>query len=171
MYRVDRRKFNLKEVILPSPNSYQEKGRLHANGVIIEEALESTRPESKLYKRKDGLFVFRDLCDAVAFHQVMRDSNIYKVESTPDTLLFHRGDMNFTELMNHMISDKISLESLAKLYWQSKKTFKPCWEMLFNEVKVKAILDTAGLKSEYNNSSGQFEAMPSYRRLLNSRFA
>lgn len=170
MYRVDRRKFNVGDIVLPPTVSYHEGGGLSANGVIIEETLEATRPEDKVLKRAEGLFVFRDLCDAVAFHHVMTGSSIYQIELTPDTQMSHRGDMNFTELMNRMASDKASLETLARLYWQGAKTFKPCWEMLVNQIRVTAVLNTAGLKTEFYNSSGHFEGMPSYRRILNERF-
>jgi hypothetical protein len=44
----------------------------------------------------------------------MTNSKIYKVERTPDTSFFHRGDMNLTEVMSKVNGNDEVLKALAQ---------------------------------------------------------
>jgi len=171
MYRVDRREFEIGGIITPPENGYQAEGNLDNNGIIIENALEQLRPGEINIPRSAGLFVFPELSDAIRFQYRVTDSKIYKVQRTVDTILYHRGDMNFTELMNLMIENEVALEQMATHYWNKRRTFKPCLEILVNQVVVLDIvvnaIDRVAVRNEYYAASGNVEAMTSYRQMLN----
>lgn len=137
MYRVDRRDFEVNKTIFPPDVSYHEGEDID---LTIENILEEQKPEWKNADRKSGLFIFPELSDAIRFACIMRKSKIYKVKVLPDTTPFHKGDMNWTEVMNKFKEDESTLRKLADLYWNGSKTFKPCWEILVNKMQVVSIL-------------------------------
>lgn len=137
MYRVDRREFNINEPINPPETSYHEGVNFDST---IETILEEQKPKGKIANRRSGLFIFTELSDAIRFSCVMTNSMIYKVQPLKDTVSSHRGDMNWTEVMNNFLEDKPTLRKLADLYWDGEKTFKPCWEVLVNKVQVGLVL-------------------------------
>jgi hypothetical protein len=171
MYRVDRREFAVGTVIVPPDNRYQEKGNLAPAGIIIETALQQSMPANMEIDRRTGLFVFAELSDAIRFLSVLAGGKVYKVVSTPMTRLYHRGDMNFTEIMRRFLDNEPALATTANSYWRGEKTFKPCWEMLFNEVQVTRVIvgnetERAAIIAEYRNANGNVENMARYQELL-----
>lgn len=140
MYRVDRRQYNIGEIIEPPENSYQNVDGFNIDKEKLELILEEEKPNTITISRKNGLFIFPELSDAIRFSCVMTDSKIYKVEATPETSFFHRGDMNLTEVMSKVNGNDEVLRALAQSYWKSEKTFKPCWEVLLNKVQVSKII-------------------------------
>ncbi|MCH4554130.1 hypothetical protein [Aestuariibaculum lutulentum] len=137
MYRVDRRNFTIDDEIGPPDESYHEGEGFDQT---IEDALEARKPEGNNANRGNGLFVFPELSDALRFSCVMTNSKIYKVQGLLDTVVYHRGDMNWTEVMNRFLGSEETLNALADLYWAGNKTFKPCWEVLVNKVEVVSVL-------------------------------
>jgi hypothetical protein len=140
MYRVDRRQYNIGEIIEPPENSYQNNDSFNIDKEKLELILEEEKPNTITISRKNGLFIFPELSDAIRFSCIMTDSNIYKVEGTPDTSFFHKGDMNLTEVMRKINGNEKALRALAQSYWKSEKTFKPCWEVLIDKVQVSKII-------------------------------
>lgn len=137
MYRVDRRDFNIHETISPPEKSYHVAEDFD---LTIENALEIRKPDDNVADRKSGLFIFPELSDAIKFSCVMTNSKIYKVQALPDTVVMHRGDMNWTEVMNKFLDNERILFEFADLYWKGSKTFKPCWEVLVNKIEVISII-------------------------------
>ncbi len=142
MYRVDTRNFVIKDMIFPNEISYQESKNFDS---IIERILLEQRPiNKKNVDRNTGLFIFSELSDAIKFSCRMIGSKIYKVTILKDTTIFHRGDMNWTEVMSKLIEHEIALRHIATLYWTDGcKTFKPCWEVIVNKVKVVSIINSS----------------------------
>lgn len=152
MYRVDTRKFVIKDMIFPNEISYQESANFDST---IERILSEQRPiDKKNVDRNTGLFIFSELSDAIKFSCRMIGSKIYKVTILKDTTIFHRGDMNWTEVMSKLIEHESALRHIATLYWTDGcKTFKPCWEVIVNKVKVVSII----ISSEEERKSMQKE--------------
>jgi hypothetical protein len=171
MYRVDKRQYNLNDYILPNDSSYQDSVSFYQDKQNLEEILSEEMPNEKNADRKTGLFVFADLSDAIRFCCIMTNSRIYEVVPAEDTILFHRGDMNWTEIMNQFINDNNTLKHLAGFYWQGLKTYKPCWEMLFNKVIVSKIIigddsTRSNLCREYHEMAGNIERLNFYYKNL-----
>lgn len=140
MYRVDKRDYNIGETITVPENSYQDSTIFTDEKQTLERVLEEEKPTDKGGNRKSGLFIFAELSDAIRFSCVMTDSKIYKVKGLADTIFYHRGDMNLTEIMSKIIDQENALRELAKVYWQGGKTFKPCWEILVDKVQVTKVI-------------------------------
>jgi hypothetical protein len=52
--------------------------------------------------------------------------------------------MNWTEVMSKLIEHESALHHIATLYWTDGcKTFKPCWEVIVNKVKVVSIITSS----------------------------
>lgn len=138
MYRVDRRDFKIGDTLLPPTNSYHDADGFNST---IEKVLSQQMPAGKSAVRRTGLFIFSELSDAIRFSCNMTDSKIYKVESLLDTIFYHKGDMNWTEVMGKFSNNETVLKQLATLYWTDGcKTFKPCWEVLVNKMIVVSII-------------------------------
>lgn len=139
MYRVDTRNFVIKDIIFPNETSYQESENFD---LTIERILSEQRPiDKKNVDRNTGLFIFTELSDAIKFSCRMIGSKIYKVSRIKNTTTFHKGDMNWTEVMSKLIEHECALRHIATLYWTDGcKTFKPCWEVIVNKVKVVSII-------------------------------
>lgn len=166
MYRVDRKPYQVGDIIKQNTESYQESENFTDEKKRIEKILSEEKPESIKVERKEGLFIFSGLSDAIRLCMVMTNSKIYEVQSTEDTTCYHRGDMNFTEIMKS-VKNQDSLKELSKLYWTGKKTFKPSWEMLVNEVEVTSILlnnenERNELKRDYHKYNGNVEKIKFY---------
>lgn len=137
MYRVDRRIFNNGDDILPPDNSYHDNVDFDEAKKEIERILLEQKPTCKTGDRRTGLFLFSELSDAIRFSCIMTDSKIYKVQPCADTTPFHKGDMNWTEIMSKFTGNEDVLKKLASFYWTDGcKTFKPCWEVLVNKMQV-----------------------------------
>ncbi|TSA26787.1 hypothetical protein D4R71_03205 [bacterium] len=157
MYRVDRRDFKINDTINPPDKSYHEG---EGFDLTIEQILEEQKPQGNNADRKSGLFIFPELSDAIRFSCIMKNSKIYKVQALSDTTSLHRGDMNWTEVMNKFTDNENTLRKLADCYWNGSKTFKPCWEVLVNKVQVISVLysceaDRKTICSEYKLQVGQ----------------
>jgi hypothetical protein len=171
MFRVDRRAFNIYDTILPAETSYQESADFNLDKQKIEMILSEEQPIGKKANRKSGLYIFADLSDAIRFCCVMSKSRIYRVTALNDTDCYHRGDMNWTEIMNEFLNNDQALKAMARLYWQGEKTFKPCWEMLVNKIQVTNIIITNenarnNLYRAYHEKSGNLEQMDFYIETL-----
>jgi hypothetical protein len=144
MYRVDKRVFEITDTIKAPDNSYQDSPTFKRVPVKIkiEQILFDERPNDKTVNRNDALYIFYELSDAFRFCYQMKESRIYKVKPVGSlcNVRNHTGDMNWTEVMNQFIDDGATLIKLAQFYWQGKKTFKPCWEMLCEKVEVIDII-------------------------------
>jgi len=139
MYRVDKRDYKICDIISNPEISYQSLISFSNEKILIEEILENEKPSTIAIERKSCLYIFSELADAIKFSLLMTDSKIYKVQQL-NTNFYHKGDMNFTEVMNEYITDKNILRQLAKSYWAGKKTFKPSWEILVDKIQVKEII-------------------------------
>jgi hypothetical protein len=172
MYRVDRRNFNISDIIETNKDSYQDSKDFGENKQKLERILTEELPSDKQADRKGGLYIFAELSDAIRFCYLMSNSKIYEVASSSDTICYHRGDMNWTEIMNNFLNDDKTLRQMAKLYWQSKKTFKPCWEMLVNRVQVTELVLCDNQKrndivDKYREISGNVERIRFYVDIMN----
>jgi hypothetical protein len=142
MYRVDTRSFIINDIIISNVNSYQHSE--HFDPTIEKILLEQRPTDKKNVDRNTGLFIFTELSDAIKFSCRMIDSKIYKVSSIKNTKTFHKGDMNWTEVMSKLIEHESALRHIATLYWTDGcKTFKPCWEVIVNKVKVVSIITSS----------------------------
>jgi hypothetical protein len=152
MYRVDTRNFGINEIIISNVSSYQQSDNFNP---IIEKILLEQRPiDKKNVDRNTGLFIFTELSDAIKFSCRMIGSKIYKVSSIKNTISFHKGDMNWTEVMSKLIAHESALRHIATLYWTDGcKTYKPCWEVIVDKVKVVSII----ISSEEERKSMQKE--------------
>jgi hypothetical protein len=152
MYRVDTRSFIINDIIISNVNSYQQSEHFYPK---IEKILLEQRPiEKNNVDRNTGLFIFSELSDAIKFSCRMIGSKIYKVTILKNTTIFHRGDMNWTEVMSKLIEHESALRHIATLYWTDGcKTYKPCWEVIVNKVKVVSII----ISSEEERKSMQKE--------------
>ena len=140
MYRVDTRRYSQGDIIYPNANSYQD---FFVDDVkkCIENVLETgVSNTEKIGIRKKNLFIFQDFSDALNFSLKKPDSKIYEVIKLSDTICFHRGDMNFTELIKLFSNQQDVAQTLAKMYWAGLKTGKPCWEMIVDKIQVSKIL-------------------------------
>jgi hypothetical protein len=152
MYRVDTRNFGINEIIISNVSSYQQSDNFNP---IIEKILLEQRPiDKKNVDRNTGLFIFTELSDAIKFSCRMIGSKIYKVSSIKNTKTFHKGDMNWTEVMSKLKENESALRHIATLYWTDCcKTYKPCWEVIVDKVKVVSII----ISSEEERKSMQKE--------------
>lgn len=172
MYRVDKRDFAISDVIKPKEISYQESEDFDDDKQKLENILSEELPDDKKgADRKTGLYIFAELSDAIRFCCRMSNSKIYKVKPCKDTTYYHRGDMNWTEIMNEFLDNDQILKQMARLYWQGKKTFKPCWEMLVNKVCVTDIIvcdenTRSNLCLSYQNTSSNVEQIDFYTDTL-----
>lgn len=160
MYRVDKRDCTIGETLIAPENSYQVSTSFTDDKQTLERILEEEKPIDKQGDRKSGLFIFAELSDAIRFSCVMTDSKIYQVIGLADTVFYHRGDMNLTEIMSKIIGQESALREIAKSYWQGGKTFKPCWEILVDKVQVTKIIvgDNENRKricSDFKMAAGQ----------------
>jgi len=138
MYRVDKRIFNIGDPITPTNDSYQNKADFNPT---IERILSEQLPPNKKADRRQGLFIFIELSDAIRFACNITNSKIYKVKSLSDTTSFHKGDMNWTEVMYKFPDNETILRQLANFYWADGcKTFKPCWEVIVNKMQVVEVI-------------------------------
>lgn len=173
MYRVDNRNFGISDIIEPQNISYQESEDFDDRKRKLERILSEERPDkNKQADRKKGLYIFSELSDAIRFCCRISDSKIYKVEPFEDTICYHRGDMNWIEIMNEFIEDEQALRQIARLYWAGRKTFKPCWEMLINEIKVTNTIvgdnyQRTDLCRSYRTANGNVEQINFYIETLN----
>lgn len=173
MFRVDKRNFETSEIIKPQENSYQDSEDFDKGKQKLEKILSEELPDGKQgADRKTGLYIFAELSDAIRFCCRMSNSKIYKVESLEDTTCYHRGDMNWTEIMNEFLNNENTLRQMARLYWEGRKTFKPCWEMLVNKIKVTNIIvvdiySRTDLCRAYQTANGNVEQIDFYIDALN----
>lgn len=172
MYRVDKREFQINEIILPPENSYQESNDFNESKKKIEKILSEECPDNKKsLNRKSCLYIFAELSDAIRFYCKMSGSKIYQVSLTEDNVNIHRGDMNWTEIMHKLCECDQTSRIIAKLYWAEQKTFKPCWEILVNQVKViKIIVNNNNLRKDicrdYHGKGNNVEKMDFYIKSL-----
>ncbi|MDR3626694.1 MAG: hypothetical protein P4L45_07665, partial [Ignavibacteriaceae bacterium] len=85
-YRVDKKLFKVKEIILPD---VEYKTSLNVKGTQLEAHLEKYRSPDKTQRDKH-LFVFSDLIDAKDFCRKMIYGKIYKVSVRKNDIL-HKG--------------------------------------------------------------------------------
>lgn len=171
MFRVDKRQYYIGDLIQVSGTSYQDDLYFTEKKQRIENILEQEKPRNVNIVRNSGLYIFSELSDAIRFCCSMRNSKIYKVTSSNNTTRYHRGDMNWMEVMQQFDENEIVLRQMATLYWNGIKTFKPCWEMLVNEVIVTSVIvqneeERIDIYREYQNSSGNIEGLNIYRQNL-----
>lgn len=166
LYRVDKREFNIHDIILP--NSTFEKG-LNEMQNAVENMLNQKRPKGTP-KRGDCLFLFQDLICALRFFYKY-GGNIYGVNTEQ---YFYKGDMNILDniLDIFRITCNETLRTHAvKRYWESgSHTFNPCYEILTNSATVeKVVLTSCSLKdvqNEINYFGGDIECTSIYQTLL-----
>jgi len=147
-FRIDKRDFSIKSVILPS-KKYQKN--ISDDGRKLEAILEKMRPEDKP-KRSDSLFLFETYEEASRFWTIMSNSKFYEVEFNERDVL-HIGDMNLTEEMFKNISNDEILEKTAYKYWSSENSIKPRIEILVRKSTVKKIIS----KSEDDRCKAMLE--------------
>lgn len=170
MYRVDRRLFETEQIISAPEVSYQDQEGFDNT---IEDILSEQKPNIIQADRRANLFIFTELADAIRFSSLMTDAKIYKVIPCEDTTIFYRGDMNWTEAMHRTRSDENTLRLIANLYWtEGCKTFKPCWEVLVNRMKVQSILVNSEeqrnqICSQFRNNGLNVELLQFYIQTLN----
>ncbi|MFB6307605.1 MAG: hypothetical protein ABEH43_11595 [Flavobacteriales bacterium] len=172
MFRVDQRDFAICDIIEPPKIPYQESEEFGDDKQKLEDILSEELPDNKSgADRKSGLYIFAELSDAIRFCYRMSNSKIYKLEPLEDTTCYHRGDMNWTEIMNEFLNNENTLRQMARLYWEGRKTFKPCWEMLVNKIKVTNIIVGDNSRSDlcraYQTANGNVEQMDIYTETLN----
>ncbi|MEQ8626667.1 MAG: hypothetical protein RIC32_03550 [Ekhidna sp.] len=137
----------------------------------IERALDGTLPHDK-NGRASSLFIFSEFSDAIRYSVRMTNSKLYKIRGLENTQIFHLGDMNWTEVMNKFYENPVTLKTLAQLYWNRARTFKPCWEFLVDKVLVEeVIISTEGqrkeVRSDFANSKNNIESLGFYTQYLN----
>lgn len=131
---------------------------------IIEDSLKRVQG----YDRRDSLFLFHELKDALIFSSKIFKGYavIYKV-TVEHCHISYRGDMNTLDVLSYAIncgiheSDSEIFDNLCRRYWKCGKTFSPCYEYLVKRAIVLNLLcDTKDCKqfhSEYiNNQSETF---------------
>lgn len=175
MFRVDKRNFATSEIITPPENSYQDSEDFDEDKQKLENILSEECPNGiQGVNRKTGLYIFSELSDAIRFCCRMSNSKIYKVESLKETTCFHRGDMNWIEIMNGFLNNENTLRQIARLYWEGRKTFKPCWEMFVNKIKVTEIIvgnddSRKELCRAYQVANGNVEQIDFYIKVLQQK--
>lgn len=137
----------------------------------IEDALDECNPNGR-FRRRDCLFVFEELKDALIFSANIHRGNalIYEVSaSCPDIL--HKGDMNLLDLLSISFKDEKAednielLKNICGKYWgKQNRTHSPCFEYLLNQAKVEKLLCSAGeclsFHNEYKNCQCGYPLRP-----------
>jgi hypothetical protein len=134
-YRVDRRDFNPGERIDYTGVYFKN---LTNTGKIVEDVLELYRPDGKP-KRDTMLHVFEDLGPARKFWSKMKDGNLYKVQ-VDNAFVRHRGDMQLTEKVKHLVEQESEPKSAAMAYWNGEQTENPENELLVEYAVVTEVV-------------------------------
>lgn len=166
VYRVDKRKFEIGDVIYPQ-TSFETK--MEDEKKEMENLLNELRPE-KIPKRKDCLFLFQDLICALRFYSKY-GGTIYGVEPFQS---YFRGDMNkldnILDIFRYSEDEDLRKASVNE-YWKAEThTFNPCYEILVQSAHIKRIICREDLlqqvREEIKNNKSSVEHTPTYQNIL-----
>ena len=152
LFRVDPCDYEVGSDILPK-GTYQEK--MCEKQLMIEESLSRTNPFADRFQRKDCVFLFDDIKNAILFWKKKNvNVNIYKVHIELDNIL-HRGDMNYLDFLQEVVrnakGDSTVLDSYSKRYWDTDfASASPCFEYLVGKASVEEIVVKRGSEDAQN---------------------
>lgn len=131
-YRVDKRDFKENDSIEATGEYFSA---LDNKRTIVEDLLENYRPK-RYISRKEALFLFKGIIDAVKFCSKMHGSHVYLVQ--PEyTNRMHRADMNIVELI-HKLKNPDEKITWAQNYWNGECVIgNPCYEYLVHSAQVR----------------------------------
>lgn len=132
LYRVDRRNYKKQDEIFATGEYFNA---LSQDKIIVENYLEQIRPQH-IISRRDALFVFDDIRDAVKFCSKIHGSYIYAVLPR-NTEGMHKADMNIVELI-HKLKNHDEQLIWARNYWNVECVVGyPCYEYLISSAIVQ----------------------------------
>ena len=154
------------------------------NGYLSEEKRqieEALNMQSKYGKRSDYLFIFNSLEAALLFLiRCLKGGRIYSVTINPEDIVA-RCDMNLVECMMCLLNYRTDEQkqksrpegfgSIAKAYWESGKTFIPCWEYLVKKATTQKCIFQVNnqqhslLCKEYQDEGCTILEMPTFKKL------
>lgn len=166
VYRVDKRKFEVDEVISPE-TSFETT--MQNESKEMENLLNELRP-TNIPERKNCLFLFQDLICALRFYSKY-GGTIYGVEIPQ---CYFRGDMNKLDNILDMFrytEDNNLRKAAVNEYWKAgTHTFNPCYEILASKARVKRIICNNDLlqnvREEIRNCGNSIEHTSIYKTLL-----
>ena len=130
-FRVDRRNSTSNAILTPTGEYVK---CLNSERKDIEDILERYRPRHIL-ARRNALFVFKNLWDAIKFCSKVKDSYVYEVYPTSIEGM-HMADMNIVEFM-HKCKCAYEKKMWGRRYWDVECAVgHPCVECLVASAKV-----------------------------------
>lgn len=128
-YRVDSQFLSDGEIITPNGKYWEH---LDEKQKSIEECFEQNRKCCDI-SRKEALFLFEDITNAIFFCSEKSESFLYLAEIESKNCFF-RADMNLIDYCSISMSEQ---EKLVGKYWNGEKLVGiPCHEFLAKEAKI-----------------------------------
>lgn len=179
LFRVDPVAYNVGDLILPQGN-YQDG--IAVEQKRVEKSLVRTNSLESGLQRKDCVFVFDDLKNALLFwSKKAGKANLYKVGVETSDFV-HKGDMNYLDFLLEIVkesdetNDEIFLDLFSKRYWQvGYGCVSPCYEIMARKVKVEEIVIEANSKMAYRimaeiNTKKYVHLTDTYKSLVNKYY-
>ena len=169
-FRVDKRDFKVSEIIPPNPENYQDTANFSNDKKIIESIFEENKPDH-ICSRRDCLFLFQELYDAIKFWIKLKGGKLYLVEVEEADFIL-KSDMIYTEIIKNLTLPQNIDEAkeIVKKYWSGGlPTFKNCWEVMVRKAKVIKLLcvdEEVRLNSKKQYSKLIVEDIDIYRNIL-----
>lgn len=135
-----------------------------SNPHFYKNIIENTLTKVQGVDRRDYLFLFDELKDALIFSSKIHKGNarIYLVDVNAADIQY-KGDMNALDCLSVAINLGINddhpdyFDSLCRNYWKCGKTFSPCYEYLVRHATMKEVIcnqdDCLKFHSEYSERS------------------
>ena len=147
LFRVDSYQYKSGDTILPK-GTYQ--AGMDEARQRIEESLARTNTLESGVQRKDCVFLFDDLKNALLFFKNKTEkANLYKVIIDSHDFVY-KGDMNYLDFLLEVVhntrgeDDKLILDAYAKKYWKvGFGCASPCYELLFKKATVEELVIAA----------------------------
>lgn len=135
-YRVDRRLFNVGDVVMPTGEYF---AKLDCERALVERHLANKCLDSKP-RRNEVLFVFESRTVAERFWINEVDGKLYEVKF--QCVPLHRGDMNLTKEIFKFRADANHAGVLVDRYWRGEESAVPQIELLVQNAVVVSLIFT-----------------------------
>lgn len=147
LFRVDSYQYKSGDTILPK-GTYQ--AGMDEARQRIEESLARTNTLESGVQRKDCVFLFDDLKNALLFFKNKTEkANLYKVIIDFSDFVY-KGDINYLDFLLEVVhntrgeDDKLILDAYAKKYWEvGFGCTSPCYELLSKKATVEELVIAA----------------------------
>lgn len=146
LFRVDPVAYEIGDEIFPQGNYQEGMGK---DQLRIESSLERTNMRTNGIQRKDSVFLFDDIKNALLFWSKKKGPvkpNIYRMSFSPDDFLY-KGDMNYLDFILEIVrhtkeeDDKQVLDNYSKMYWDPGfGCVSPCYELMVRKATVEELI-------------------------------